>query len=135
MAEGILKNLDANLEVFSAGTNPAKEVHPFAIKVLQEIGIDISKQKPKHLNQFLNENFDYVITVCDHAQESCPVFTGRVQHRLHISFDDPAFAEGTEGEILDKFRQVRDQIKTKFIEFYQKIKKGDSNANIRFKRV
>jgi len=85
-----LKSFDSALEVFSAGTNPSGQVHPMAIKVMNEIGIDLSKQHPKDVTQFLDKDFDYVITVCDHARETCPVFIGKVGHRLHIGFEDPA---------------------------------------------
>lgn len=85
---------------------------------MKEIGIDISNYYPKTVDQFLSESFDYVVTVCDNAKESCPVFIGNVKHRLHISFDDPADATGTEEEILSVFRRVRDEIKTDFFKFY-----------------
>lgn len=119
MAEGILKSLNQNLEVFSAGTDIAKEVHPKAIKVMKEIGIDISSSFPKKVHQFLDQSFDYVITVCDSAKESCPNFTGKVNQRLHIGFEDPAKATGTEEEILNVFRKVRDEIYSEFKKFYE----------------
>jgi arsenate reductase (thioredoxin) len=118
MAEGILKNLDPSLQVFSAGVSPASHISSKAITVMKEIGIDISYYKPKLVDQFIADPFDYVITVCDHAKETCPFFTGKVMHRLHIGFDDPAEASGTEEEILSVFRRVRDEIKEKFTEFY-----------------
>ncbi len=119
MAEGFLKSFDTGLEVFSAGTNPSSQVHPKAIQVMNEVGIDISKNYPKMVGRFLNESFDYVITVCDNAKETCPVFTGKVKKHLHISFEDPAKAKGAGNEILSVFRMVRDKIKTDFFEFYQ----------------
>ena len=85
---------------------------------MKEIGIDISSHIPKHVDQFLSESFDYVITVCDHAKETCPMFSGKVAHRLHIGFDDPAEATGTEEQMLAIFRRVRDEIKIKFNIFY-----------------
>ena len=118
MAEGFLKSFDPSLEVFSAGTDPASEVHPKAIEVMKEQGLDISPFKPKNIDQFLEESFDYVITVCGGAKERCPTFIGDVKNRNHIGFEDPAEATGTEEEILTKFRQVRDKIKEKFYEFY-----------------
>ena len=125
MAEGFLKSFDPSLEVYSAGTNPSGAVHPKAIQVMQEVGIDISKGYPKDVDQFIEKPFDYVITVCDHARETCPVFIGQVKERLHIGFEDPAEATGTEEEILSVFRRVRDEIKQAFYDFYlQKIKKG-----------
>jgi len=114
MAEAFLHLSYPQFEVFSAGTKPAEFVHPFAIKVMAETGIDISQNKPKPVEMFLHEAFDYVITVCDGARESCPVFTGNVKHRLHISFEDPLEAQGTEEEILAVFRKVRDEIKFRF---------------------
>ena len=121
MAEGFLKSFDSQLEVFSAGTKPASQVHPKAIQVMKERGIDLSSHHPKMVDQFLSESFDYVITVCDNAKETCPVFVGRVKHRLHIGFDDPAEARGTEEEILAEFRRVRDEIEHKFRTFYSEI--------------
>lgn len=118
MAAGFLKSFDSTLEVFSAGTRPAAAVHPKAVAVMEEAGVDISGNRPESLEQFLNGEFDYVITVCDNANESCPVFTGKVDVRLHIGFEDPAEATGTEEEILSAFRRIRDEIKNKFYEFY-----------------
>lgn len=122
MAEGFLKSFDSELEVFSAGTKPAERVNPKAIQVMKEVGIDISKNYPKDVEQFVNEAFDYVITVCDNAKETCPVFTGKVGKQLHIGFEDPAEATGTEEEVLFVFRKVRDEIKEEFWNFYQNIK-------------
>jgi arsenate reductase len=119
MAEGFLRSFDPELEVFSAGTNPSSSVHPLAVQVMQEKGIDISGHQPKKVDSFLSKPFDYVITVCDGAKESCPVFTGQVQHRLHIGFDDPAMATGNDEEVLAVFRRVRDQIEEKFSAFYR----------------
>jgi arsenate reductase len=118
MAEGFLKSFDRSLEVYSAGINPASKVSSKAIKVMQEVNIDISNHYPKNVNEFLKDEWDYVITVCDNAYETCPVFTGKVKHRLHIGFDDPAKVSGNEEEILSVFRRVRDEIKEKFHKFY-----------------
>jgi arsenate reductase (thioredoxin) len=120
MAEGILRSLDSGLEVFSAGTQPAARVNPYAIRVMQEIGLDISQGKPKSVSQFVSQSFDYVITVCDDADRNCPVFTGQVGKRVHIGFTDPARATGSDEHVMSVFRQVRDQIRTKFGEFYRK---------------
>lgn len=120
MAEGFLKSFDKNLEVYSAGTKPAEKVNPFAVKVMQEIGIDISDGKAENVDKYLNESFDYVITVCDNAKETCPVFIGKVKHQLHIGFEDPADATGTEKEILPIYRKVRDEILRDFKDFYLK---------------
>jgi arsenate reductase len=120
MAEGFLKSFDSELEVYSAGTKPADKVNPKAVTVMNEIGIDISQNYPKDVEQFINESFDYVITVCDNAKETCPVFMGKVGKQLHIGFEDPAEATGTEEEILAVFRKVRDEIKNAFFDFYTK---------------
>lgn len=120
MAEGFLKSLDENLEVYSAGTKPAERVNPFAIKAMKEIGIDISNGIAEDVEKYLSQSFDYVITVCDNAKETCPVFMGNVKHRLHIGFDDPADAVGTEEEVMPVYRRVRDEIKRDFFEFYKK---------------
>ena len=127
MAEGFLKSFDSALEVYSAGTAPSDQVHPKAVQVMQEVGIDLSKNYPKNVDQFLDMPFDYVITVCDHAKETCPVFSGQVKHRLHIGFEDPAEAIGTEEEILSVFRRVRDEIKDAFQQFYLQQIKNRSN--------
>lgn len=119
MAEGFLKSFDSNLEVYSAGTKPEKEVNPRAIQVMKEKNIDLSSNRPENVEKFLEESFDYVITVCDSAKETCPVFMGDVEHRLHMGFEDPAGATGMENEILDKFREVRDQIEQEFKQFYE----------------
>jgi arsenate reductase (thioredoxin) len=121
MAEGFLKSFNPNLDVYSAGTNPAFRVSSRAIQVMNEIGIDISNEHPKPVDQFLGESFDYVITVCDHARETCPFFTGSVKHRIHIGFDDPAEAVGTDEDILKEYRRVRDEIKEQFYKWYQTI--------------
>jgi arsenate reductase (thioredoxin) len=118
MAEGFLKSFDPSLEVESAGTSPAGQVHPFAVKVMSEAGIDISRARPKSVDRFLDKSFDYVITVCDHARETCPVFTGEVKNNLHLGFKDPLEASGTEEQILSEFRRIRDGIKEAFERFY-----------------
>lgn len=122
MAEAFLKSFDPSLDVYSAGTDPSRFVHPKAIKVMDEIGIDISANQPKSVDVFLNDEFDYVITVCGGAKETCPAFIGNVKNRLHIGFDDPAEASGTEEEIFDEFRRIRDEIKNGFLDFYKTIK-------------
>lgn len=116
MAEGILREIAGDrFEVFSAGTI-ASFVRPQAIAVMAEIGIDISAHHSKSLEEFLDEPFDHVITVCDNAKGSCPVFPGPAT-RVHWSFDDPAEADGTEEEIRAEFRRVRDEIRTRLEEF------------------
>ena len=118
MAEGFLKSFDPELDVYSAGTNPSDRVHPLAVRVMQEVDIDISQAYPKNVDQFLDRSFDYVITVCDNARETCPVFLGDVKEQLHIGFEDPAEATGTEAQVLETFRKVRDEIKLDFHKFY-----------------
>jgi len=120
MAEGFLKSFDKNLEVYSAGTKPAEKINPFAVKAMKEIGIDISTGIAENVDKYLNLSFDYVITVCDNAKEICPVFIGNVKNRLHIGFDDPADAVGSEEEVMPVYRRVRDEIKRDFYEFYLK---------------
>jgi arsenate reductase (thioredoxin) len=119
MAEGILKSLDAGLDVQSAGTQPAARVNPFAIRAMKELGVDISAEHPKSVQQFVAQSFDYVITVCDDADKNCPNFTGKVGKRVHIGFPDPAAAIGTDAEVMAVFRQVRDDIRNRFTDFYQ----------------
>jgi arsenate reductase len=123
MAEGFLKSYGGNLEVHSAGTQPAPAVHPYAIKVMDEVGIDISHNRTHHVDEFLNEEWDYVITVCGGARETCPSFTGKVKNRLHIGFDDPAEAKGSDEEVLSLFRMVRDEIGEEFLKFHHNLLK------------
>jgi arsenate reductase len=118
MAQGFLKSFDNKIEVHSAGTFPSSVVNPKAIKVMAEVGIDISMNSPKSVDLYLDNQWDYVITVCDDANETCPVFIGKVKHRLHMGFEDPSKATGTEEFIMSEFRRVRDEIKTAFFMFY-----------------
>ncbi|MHC1703275.1 MAG: arsenate reductase ArsC [Tenuifilaceae bacterium] len=125
MAHAFLQSFDKNLKVFSAGTEPAYRVNRYAIDVMNEAGIDISKQNPKSVNKYLGEEWDYVITVCGGANESCPAFIGKVKHRWHLGFNDPAEFDGTTEEILTVFRKSRDEIKEAFKNFYDsQINKG-----------
>ena len=117
MAEGFLKSFGSELEVFSAGTVPAEKINPNSVLVMDEVGIDISSQFPQNVDEFVYQSFDYVITVCDNAKEVCPVFSGQVKHQIHIPFDDPVDATGTE-EVLIVYKRVRDEIKRDFYEFY-----------------
>ena len=118
MAHGFLQSFSRNLEVHSAGTIPAERVNPKAIEVMKEAGIDLSGHRPKSVEIYLNDEWDYVITVCGGANESCPVFTGKVKHRLHIGFDDPSDAIGTDEYVMKEFRRVRDEIQEKFKEIF-----------------
>ena len=110
MAEGLLRN-DAGdrFDVESAGTKPG-HVRPEAIAAMREIGIDISAHRSKHVDEFQNQAFDYVLTVCDNAKETCPIYPGQT-NRIHHSFEDPAAVQGSEEERLASFRRVRDQIR------------------------
>ncbi len=119
MAEGFLKDMDPELEVYSAGTNPSDRVHPRAVEVMSELGVDLSSNRPENVSEYLDQAFDYVITVCGGAKETCPTFQGKVGRNLHIGFDDPADATGTEEEILFEFRRIRDEIRRDFGEFYR----------------
>ena len=114
LAEGILRAAAGDVvEVASAGSKPAGYVHPIAIRVMQEIGIDISEHRSKHLSEFLDRPVQTVITVCGNADQVCPMFPGQM-HRHHWGFDDPAHATGTEAEQLAVFRRVRDEIRRVF---------------------
>ncbi len=114
IAEGVLRSVAGDLlDVRSAGSKPAGYVHPKAIEVMKEIGIDISGHSSKHLNEFLNSSVETVITVCGNADQACPMFPGQV-NRHHWGFTDPAHATGSEEEILEEFRRVRDQIRLVF---------------------
>ena len=124
LAEGILRSAAGDLiDVASAGSKPAGYVHPKSIEVMKEIGIDISGHTSKHLEEFLNRNVDTVITVCGNADQACPMFPGQV-NRFHWGFDDPAHATGTEEEILNEFRRVRDQIRLVFEAYAEGLKRG-----------
>lgn len=124
MTEGFLRHLDGSLEVYSAGTNPAPRVNPYAVKAMKEIGIEIGANRPKHVREFVGQPFDYVVTVCDDADKNCPNFRGKVGKRLHIGFPDPAKATGTDEEKMAIFRKVRDDIRQRFREFYEKQVRG-----------
>jgi len=114
LAEGLLRATAGDLlEVASAGSRPAGYVHPKAIAVMQELGLDIGGHTSKHMNDFLDRQVTTVITVCGHADQACPMFPGQV-NRYHWGFDDPAHATGTEEEILAVFRRVRDEIRLVF---------------------
>ena len=118
MAHGFLQSFSSNIEVHSAGTRPAAQVNPQAVETMMEAGIDISSHTPKDVSIYLQQEWDYVITVCGGANESCPAFTGKVKHRLHIGFEDPSEATGTPEFIKSEFRRIRNQIRTSFRLFY-----------------
>ena len=114
LAEGLLRRaLGDDFAVASAGSNPAGYVHPLAIKAMAEIGIDIAAHRSKHLNEFLDQQVETVITVCGNADQACPLFPGQM-NRHHWPFDDPAHATGTEEEQMAVFRRVRDEIRKVF---------------------
>jgi len=116
MAEGLLRSEAGDrVDVFSAGTKPS-DVRPEAVQVMRELGIDISGHRSKSVDEFRGQEFTYVITVCDNANESCPVFPGNTK-RLHLPFDDPAAVQGTEEQRRAAFRTIRDQIRRKLIDF------------------
>jgi arsenate reductase (thioredoxin) len=128
MAEGVLRAAAGDLiEVHSAGSKPAGYVHPNAIHVLREIGIDISGHTSKHMNEFLNRNIATVITVCGNADQACPTYPGQV-NRYHWGFADPAHAKGTEDEILQQFRRVRDEIKLVFEAYAAGLRESRTSA-------
>ena len=119
MAEGILRSIAGDsFEIVSAGVAPSR-VRPAALEAMREIGIDISSHRSKSVDEFLDDPFDYVITVCDNAKESCPIFPGTAE-RIHWSFDDPAAFEGTDRESLSEFIRVRDQIRERLRTFVER---------------
>jgi len=120
MAHGFLQSFDPKIKVCSAGTEASGMVNENAIKVMAEIGIDISSHTSDHVEKYLQSEWDYVITVCGGANETCPAFTGKVKHRLHIGFDDPSHATGTDEFIWSEFVRVRNEIKEQFYNFYVK---------------
>jgi len=123
MAHGFLQSFDPNLYVCSAGTYPTGKVNEMAIKVMREAGVDISHHSSDSVEKYIHEEWDYVITVCDEANETCPVFTGKVKHRLHKGYPDPSETKGSEEYVLSEFRRIRDLIKRDFYQFYLDILK------------
>ncbi|MFW6275184.1 MAG: arsenate reductase ArsC [bacterium] len=124
MAHGFMQSFDKDLYVRSAGTEASGKLNPNAVKAMKEIGIDISHHTSDPVEKYLGDEWDYVITVCGGANENCPVFTGKVKHRLHMGFDDPSHATGTDEFIWSEFIRVRDEIKEAFYKFYQDNIKG-----------
>lgn len=108
---GYLKKMEPGFQIYSAGTNPAQKVNPLAIKVMAEDSIDISCHKPTDISKFIDQSFDYLITVCDEAKQKCPSFSGEVKNILHIPLQDPAKVKGNEEKKLEAYRNIRDQIK------------------------
>jgi arsenate reductase (thioredoxin) len=120
MAHGFLQSFNDKIKVYSAGTRPASKINEKAVAVMNEVGIDISNHKPDSVEKYITEVWDYVITVCDDANETCPVFVGKVKHRLHIGFEDPSKATGSDEFTWNEFRRVRDEIRKKFHDLYIK---------------
>jgi len=118
MAHGFLQSFDPRITVCSAGTEASGRLNGKAVEVMKEAGIDISHHTSDSVEKYLAEEWDYVITVCGGANESCPAFLGKVKHRLHIGFDDPSHAVGTDEFIRSEFIRVRDEIKQRFYQFY-----------------
>lgn len=119
MAHGFMQSFNKDLYVRSAGTEASGKLNPNAVKAMKEIGIDISHHTSDSVEKYLGDEWDYVITVCGGANENCPVFMGKVEHRLHMGFDDPSHATGTDEFIWSEFIRVRDEIKDAFYQFYQ----------------
>jgi arsenate reductase len=121
MAEGLLRSMGGEaLDVFSAGTRPSI-VRPEAVAVMAERGIDLSGHRSKHVDEFTGQTFDYVITVCDHAKDACPIFPG-APRRIHWGLPDPAAAEGPEAERLEAFRNVRAMLTSRLAEFLRSMR-------------
>lgn len=118
MAHGFLQSFDPNITVCSAGTQASGKLSSRAVAAMKEAGIDISHHTSDSVEKYLGEEWDYVITVCGGANESCPAFIGKVKHRLHIGFDDPSHAVGTDEFIWSEFIRARDEIKEAFLNFY-----------------
>jgi arsenate reductase len=124
MAHGFLQSFDKNIIVRSAGTEASGKLNPKAVKAMAEIGIDISHHTSDSVDNYLGDEWDYVITVCGGANEACPAFTGKVKHRLHIGFDDPSHAIGSDEFVWSEFIRVRDEIWDAFFKFYHEKIKG-----------
>ncbi|MDD2476210.1 MAG: arsenate reductase ArsC [Dysgonamonadaceae bacterium] len=118
MAHGFLQSFNENITVRSAGTEASGQLNSGAVKAMAEIGIDISNHTSDSVGKYLGEEWDYVITVCGGANEACPTFIGKVKHRLHIGFDDPSHAVGTDEFIWSEYIRVRDEIKEAFYKLY-----------------
>lgn len=118
MAHGFLQSFDSSLQVASAGTEASGQLNKKAVEVMKEAGIDISHHTSDPVDKYLGEDWDYVITVCGGANEVCPMFPGKVRNRLHIGFDDPSHATGTEEFINSEYYRVRDEIREAFLKLY-----------------
>lgn len=126
MAHGFLQSFDPSLEVYSAGTKASGKLNPQAVEVMKEAGIDLSNHTSDNVNKYLNEEWDYVITVCGGANENCPTFSDKVKNRLHIGFEDPSEAKGSHEFIHSEFIRVRNEIKEAFYKLYiEKLKSNE----------
>lgn len=121
MAEGFFRSFDPYLKVYSAGTQPMKAIHPMAIEVMQEDFINISNKRTKHVNDYLHESFDYVITLNHDANKPYPIFSGVIKNKIHMDFDDPDEAKGSDDEIRIVYRRIRDEIKNNLFKFCKQI--------------
>ena len=123
MAHGFLQSFDSRIQVASAGTEASGKLNPTAVRVMKEAGIDISHHTSDSVSRYLDQEWDFVITVCGGANENCPAFLGKVKTRLHIGFDDPSHAVGSPEFVMSEFYRVRDEIKKAFYQLYtEKIK-------------
>ena len=118
MAHGFLQSFDSRIEVCSAGTRASGKLNQQAVAVMKEVGVDISGHTSDSVDEYLNEEWDFVVTVCGGANEACPAFIGKVKNRLHIGFDDPSHVTGSEDYVWSEFRRVRDEIKEGFYKLY-----------------
>lgn len=125
MAHGFLQSFAPSWTIESAGTKASGKQNPKAVEVMKEVGVDISQHTSDSVDKYLNDEWDYVITVCGGAKETCPMFSGKVKHQLHIGFDDPSDAEGTPEFIQSEFIRVRNEIKKDFYDFYLKIRDNE----------
>ena len=125
MAHGFLQSFDSRLTVCSAGTEASGRLNQTAVKVMAEVGIDISHHTSDQVDIYLDQEWDYVVTVCGGANETCPAFLGKVKHRMHMGYEDPSFTKGTDEYILSEYRRVRDEIREGFLSLYEEtIKKS-----------
>jgi len=130
MAEGLVRHfLGERWEAFSAGTEPAAAIHPLAVRVMAESGIDISTQRPKSVDELRGVEFDLIVTLCDHARESCPLWLGAGQ-MIHLGFPDPAAADGIMEDRLDVFRRVRDDLRDRVLGYLNHTGDSDATRNV-----
>ena len=127
MAHGFFSSYDKNIQIYSGGVNPSKAINPNAVRVMAELGIDISDHTPHDVREYLNEKWDYVITVCDNAYRTCPDFDGEVVSQMHIGFDDPSEATGSPEFIDSEYHRVRDEIGARMYALYQFILTDQNN--------